>query len=53
MNQIVSFMVKKFTKINKGYPNHKELKAKLYEIQESHTSWAPHEKGLNDNLKRL
>ena len=36
-----------------GYPNHKELKAKLYEIQESHTSWAPHEKGLNDNLKRL
>ncbi|KAM3131635.1 hypothetical protein pb186bvf_016299 [Paramecium bursaria] len=36
-----------------GYPNHKELKAKLYEIQESHASWAPHEKGLNDNLKRL
>ena len=31
MRQIVSFMVFLY-KIHKGYPNHKELKAKLYEI---------------------
>ena len=34
MNLIVSFMVKNYKNIIilLGYPNHKELKAKLYEI---------------------
>ena len=32
MNQIVSFMVNMNKLIKIGYPNHKELKAKLYEI---------------------